>query len=374
MKISDTKAKMIDKNEIVANSYVLSCSVTMLIIASLILVLNILNIFIVEDKLMYVAVLGSIVATLLIALIVKYFNNTPVTKYIIIAIMIMNVTVIGLKLTYHAILVCTLPIICSTQYKNKRFVYYTYIVSVIGMFLSVMLGYFYGLCDANMLTLTTSTTSTYVDETTNALLFETANDNPWITLPLFFVFPRALLLLALIPVILHIIDVISQNAVREMEYKKLSETDSMTQLFNKNKYLQMIEDYYPEIETVGVMFWDINGLKDVNDTYGHEYGDHLISAISSAIKENMGEYTYAYRIGGDEFVVIIENATEEMLVAISKKCKASIAIKNEVSKIPISASVGYAVGLGDNIETLIAKADANMYKDKKKHYQEQIKE
>jgi len=374
MKISDTKAKMIDKNEIVANSYVLSCSVTMLIIASLILVLNILNIFIVEDKLMYVAVLGSIVATLLIALIVKYFNNTPVTKYIIIAIMIMNVTVIGLKLTYHAILVCTLPIICSTQYKNKRFVYYTYIVSVIGMFLSVMLGYFYGLCDANMLTLTTSTTSTYVDETTNALLFETANDNPWITLPLFFVFPRALLLLALIPVILHIIDVISQNAVREMEYKKLSETDTMTQLFNKNKYLQMIKEYYPEIDTIGVMFWDVNGLKEVNDTYGHEYGDHLISAIASAIKENIGEYTNAFRIGGDEFVVIIENVTEEDLMLIRDKCKASILIKDKVSKIPISASVGYAVGLGDNIETLIAKADANMYKDKKKHYQEQIKE
>ena len=165
-----------------------------------------------------------------------------------------------------------------------------------------------------------------------------------------------------------------QNAVREMEYKKLSETDTMTQLFNKNKYLQMIKEYYPEIDTIGVMFWDVNGLKEVNDTYGHEYGDHLISAIASAIKENIGEYTNAFRIGGDEFVVIIENVTEEDLMLIRDKCKASILIKDKVSKIPISASVGYAVGLGENIETLIAKADTYMYKDKKKHYQEQIKE
>lgn len=374
MKAAETKECAIDKNEVIANAYVLNCSIIMCIIMCSTLILNMLDIFIVEDKLMYIAVSGGAISTLIIAIIVKYFNNSPMTKYVLITLMVTYVTIIGIALTYHTLLVCTVPVLCSTQYKNKRFVYYTYIISVIGMFLIVMLGYFYGLCDANMLMLTSSTIENYIDSSTNTLTIDTINTNPWMTLPLYFVFPRALLLLALIPVILHIVDVISQNAVREMEYKKLSETDSMTQLFNKNKYLQMIEDYYPEIETVGVMFWDINGLKDVNDTYGHEYGDHLISAISSAIKENMGEYTYAYRIGGDEFVVIIENATEEMLVAISKKCKASIAIKNEVSKIPISASVGYAVGLGANIETLIAKADANMYKDKKKHYQEQIKE
>ena len=161
-------------------------------------------------------------------------------------------------------------------------------------------------------------------------------------------------------------EVISNSAVREAELKKLSEMDSMTQTYNRNKYNQMIETVYPGVDSVGVIFWDINGLKNINDRMGHDYGDVAISAIASSIMENLAKDARAYRIGGDEFVVIMEKAEEADLRDMIRRINDSINRKNKASKVNISAAFGFAIGAGKDIEKLISDADANMYAEKQR--------
>ncbi len=356
--------KSIDKSEFEANRFTLKCLLIMTVIIAFTLVLNILNVFIIEDSLMYISFLGVLICLFVAWIVTKYFNNNIYTKYVLASILVIFVTIIGVFLTYHTLLISCFPIICSAQYKSKKVIYYSFVISVISMFIIVMGGYFYGLCDANMLALTSTTMNNYVEEGTNKLLFAGANTNPWGTLPLYYFFPRCLVMYATVPLISHISEVISKNAVRERELKKLSETDTMTQLYNKNKYISMIEEHYPKVDEIGVVFWDINDLKLVNDTMGHEYGDYLISAIAASIVENVGEATMAYRVGGDEFVVIMEHSSKEYIQEFIHKCKQSIDKKNIASKVNLSAAVGYAIGVGKDVKGIVSKADDNMYIDK----------
>lgn len=367
----DSRKVTIEKSEIEANIFTAKCQITMTLVMLFALILNILDIFIIEDSLMYKAFFGSLLCTILACIVVKFYNTSPITKYIILFIMVALVTIVGIFLTYHLIIISALPILCSAQYKNKRFIYYSYGITVISTFLIVMLGYFYGLCDANMYALTNTIGSEYVESGTGKLLFDKVNENPWGTLPLYYAFPRCLVLYCTIPMIKHISTVIAEDALRERKLKKLSETDNMTRLYNRNKYDSMLEKYYPDVESIGVVFWDVNGLKKVNDTMGHEYGDILISNIATVVSEYMGDDCRAYRIGGDEFVVIFEDATEDVLKEYIDKCQNAIKIRNNASKVRLSAACGYALGAGKDIVRIVSKADANMYENKQKQKQQE---
>ncbi len=359
----------IDTGEAASNRFTLKCQIIMTIIIALTVVLNILDIFIIQDKLMYYSLLGGSLCTVVSALVVKFMADKPITKYILMVIMVLFVTVIGAFLTYHIVLVSVIPILCSAQYKNNKLINFSYVISVISIFAIVMAGYYFGICDANMLVLTNQVKDNHIDPVTGEFILTTVNSNPWGTLPLYYAVPRCLVLFATIPMIKHLSNVITQNARREAELKILGETDLMTQLFNRNKYLELVHEYYPTVDQVGVMFWDINGLKKVNDTMGHDSGDYLISAVTTSISEFTKDRCKAFRIGGDEFVVIGEGVSREAIAEMVVNIQSSIDKKNQATKIPISASVGYAVGAGKDIEKIVSEADACMYKNKQNHYE-----
>lgn len=364
----------IDEDEIASNRFTFKCMVIMTLIIAATVVLNVLDIFIIQSRLMFVSFGGCIACTALAAIVVAIVPDKPVTKYILLTLMVIFVTILGIFLTYHIVLVSVIPILCSAQYKNNKLIMFSYFVTVVSIVVIVMAGYYYGICDANMLTLTSHTKDNYIDPVTGEFTLTAVNSNPWATLPLYYAFPRCLVIFATIPMIRHLSDVISQSARRETELRILGETDMMTQFYNKNKYLEMIEKYYPTVDNVGVMFWDINGLKRVNDTMGHDCGDYLISSVTSSILEFTNEACKAYRIGGDEFVVITEGLSTEDMEDMIVKSRKSIEKKDKMSKFPISASVGYAQGEGKDIEKVIFVADSNMYKNKKAFYDEKIKE
>ena len=224
-----------------------------------------------------------------------------------------------------------------------------------------------------MLTLTNTVASNYIDPETGLLLFKEANANPWGTLPLFYIFPRALVLYAFVPVMKYVTKVISDNAVREAELKTLSEMDTMTQLYNRNKYDKMVKETYSAIERIGVIFWDLNDMKAINDEMGHEYGDYVISSLGGAIKENIVRGTRAFRVGGDEIVVIQKNADESSMKVLIERIYESIDRKNKMSKVKINVASGYCIGSGREIDRVIAEADAKMYAEKKRIKEEQKK-
>lgn len=352
-----------------ANVFSLKCLVFAQLIHGFMWVLNVLNIFIVDAYLMNRSFFaGCVVVLIAVIVCVIAGMEKPWIKYFVMFALITDITIINVNLTYHTVLLFVLPLLYSIQYCNRKMVYCSYILSVVSIYISCMVGYFYGLCDANMAVITIHSLADYCDQLTGELDFGYVNDDPWSTLALFYVLPRSLILFLLIPITRNISDGIAKRAVREQSFKQLSEEDKMTSLYNRNKYIKMVQEYYPSVQKVGVIFWDVNGLKETNDTLGHEYGDYLITTISDSIREMAEEPKKAYRIGGDEFVMIIEGATEEMIADILKKWEHKIEKKNNMSKITLSASVGYAIGNGKEIEEVINQADANMYEEKKKYH------
>jgi diguanylate cyclase (GGDEF)-like protein len=107
---------------------------------------------------------------------------------------------------------------------------------------------------------------------------------------------------------------------------------------------------------------DINNLKETNDNYGHAKGDKLIKNASLCIKECFLIDNNCYRIGGDEFVAVIENIKEEDIQNYLDKFSESQKIHN------VSIAIGYSYTdniLNTKLEKLVKRADQMMYENKK---------
>ena len=140
--------------------------------------------------------------------------------------------------------------------------------------------------------------------------------------------------------------------------------DSSTGLNNRNKYINYIENIrYGRLKSVGVAFIDINGLKAINDTQGHKFGDRTIKAVSDALKRYFRKEDI-YRIGGDEFVIISENITKETFIQ-----KINSINRYFLDLMEYSVSIGYLwKNKNIDINELTHKADEYMYQAKKAYY------
>ena len=142
---------------------------------------------------------------------------------------------------------------------------------------------------------------------------------------------------------------------------ELSYLDRLTKVGNRHAYVKYMKDTEGRKDmSLGIIFADINGLKQANDKYGHEYGDNMIVEVSNVLKKNFAGHIY--RIGGDEFVVFCENIEEQEF-----KLKVEN-LKQNWNK-GITASVG-SMWLKEcnNIEENVARTDKLMYQSKKQYY------
>lgn len=144
----------------------------------------------------------------------------------------------------------------------------------------------------------------------------------------------------------------------------LSNTIANTKVFNKNKYEEMLSSYYPSVPRLAVIFFDLNNLKKVNDELGHAMGDYIIETLASAIRNQSNDGRRTYRIGGDEFVMILENPAKgeaELLIAAIKE---ELSLHNETGPVAVSTAAGFAYGNGNNILEVVKEADEKMYENK----------
>lgn len=148
--------------------------------------------------------------------------------------------------------------------------------------------------------------------------------------------------------------------------------DALTGVFSRFAYHDAIEFYADQIpDDFAVFLMDINGLKTVNDTSGHEAGDELVCGAARCITEAVGDRGKTFRIGGDEFVVfgsMNRAQAEETLVQLSR-ITASWSGRKVKS---LSISAGYALAhdfAGYSVENLVREADRAMYQQKKEYYQ-----
>lgn len=128
----------------------------------------------------------------------------------------------------------------------------------------------------------------------------------------------------------------------------------------------MIDRYIYWNEKFSVIMIDIDNFKSINDTYGHLYGDRVILDVATIliyISDNKG---YAGRLGGDEFILILPNTSEEEAIDIGKDIMKKIERLNTLneSERPISLSIGVYENTCDNIHDCMNNADSAMYKSK----------
>ena len=352
MKIRRKKEKVLideykNHTEEVANRYVIKCATCALVVIFIVWILTMLNVFVIDKSLTTACFLGVVGTYLLGGL---FFLLTDLSKksirYIILLWLVVIISIMNSTLTFHALLTSLLPIVCSTMYCTKKTSIYTYILTLISIVASVFIGVKYGICDENML------------------------DMSNLSRVIFFVLPRGLICGGFTLVCNNISKIIMLNYSYGEKMETLAEVDGMTGLYNKSKYLSMINGKYTDVESVAVIFWDINDLKIINDTVGHDAGDELISVTATSIRNIVGPKDMAYRIGGDEFVMIIMDCNEEEVKEKLRKWNVELEAARKEFKFPISVSTGYAIGNGKNLTDIINEADKAMYENKRKWHKD----
>lgn len=150
--------------------------------------------------------------------------------------------------------------------------------------------------------------------------------------------------------------------------EQMSYRDLLTGIYNRNKYIDVLEAYEVCIPTsLGVVFADVNGLKNVNDTYGHKYGDMILKKVADILVEHMEGRVY--RIGGDEFVILYENISEENF---KKKIKVLKAQLDREDYCEVALGSEWKTGQY-NVKELLANADQKMYDEKQKYYRDVLR-
>ena len=156
-------------------------------------------------------------------------------------------------------------------------------------------------------------------------------------------------------------------------------TDTMTGSGNKSAYLDRIKKINGEINagdaSFAVAVFDVNGLKSTNDNFGHECGDRIITDTAEVIRRIFPS-TEVYRIGGDEFIAVVEGMDQEELDERFAKLDKEIERFNREEKtysMTLSFSHGgstYHPGEDAAFKAVFKRADEEMYKNKAKHYED----
>ena len=144
--------------------------------------------------------------------------------------------------------------------------------------------------------------------------------------------------------------------------EKLSYRDMLTGLYNRNRYIERLEAYKQvQDQQIGAIYIDLNGLKKVNDERGHRAGDELIVRAAGIIAGIFAED--AYRVGGDEFVVILLDVSREDFARKTEQ------LRRQMQENGVDASIGGVWQAStENLENLLRLADENMYREKKRYY------
>lgn len=163
----------------------------------------------------------------------------------------------------------------------------------------------------------------------------------------------------------------NQKASNKILY--MSTHDSLTGLFNRyflDEYKNLVLSAAKRSNRkVGIMLLDLNHFKDVNDTYGHGVGDLVLVEASKILEEMSRTNEAAFRLGGDEFMLIfpeIENAESLQIIKerLLNRLNQDLRIAGHIVKVTLSIGCAVFPEDGDDIDMLIQKADERMYQEK----------
>ena len=163
--------------------------------------------------------------------------------------------------------------------------------------------------------------------------------------------------------------VVGALADSDGEHRSAATTDPLTGLLNRHG----LAGRFPELaararrsgQPISAAVIDVDDFKSVNDTHGHRRGDDVLRHTAAVLGENLRPFELAYRIGGDEFVVVLPDVALDDAVAVADRlCHAVRAA--QPGGLPLTVSIGVASAAGEDLsyEALFADADAALYRAK----------
>lgn len=152
----------------------------------------------------------------------------------------------------------------------------------------------------------------------------------------------------------------------------LATTDKLTGLYNRHGFMalvaQEIDARAPRIDTLSILVLDVDLFKEVNDQYGHQCGDYVLSTLSKVMRAVLRKHEMIARWGGDEFIVLLPDTDKTELAALAERLRLAVAetaFDYNNHHISISVSIGGTTYQpGDSFESLASRADRALYKGK----------
>lgn len=191
---------------------------------------------------------------------------------------------------------------------------------------------------------------------------------------------NAYMVLTVIPVEWHadgtvaVVMEVVQDIGQKVELENMANTDSLTGLFNERYFSRVLNICEAKKLPFVLYYLDLDRFKPVNDTYGHVMGDRLLKEISARLLRCIRSRDYAFRIGGDEFALIVsadmdEEQRSRMAERIQTMLAAPIVIEEKVLSVGVSCGCACYPEDGDASQVRIT-ADSRMYAEKQHHHED----
>ena len=161
---------------------------------------------------------------------------------------------------------------------------------------------------------------------------------------------------------------IAEREAAEEKMTYFSMHDPLTGLYNRTYFEQEMQRLGAEWHSnVGLIMCDVDGLKLINDSMGHDKGDTLLIATANLIKSCFRSSDIVARVGGDEFAVLLPNASQVMLEEAYQRLQDNtVTLNQSLEGVPLSLSIGFAfrTNPSTSLSELYVEADNNMYREK----------
>jgi len=277
-KKDDISGDIVENQEVVANIYVMRCFAVTMIVFTVAFVLDLLGIFVVDQKLMIKAYVPSIIIYLIVYFVSKLIpSSSRKKKYVILTGIIIIFTLMGVFITYHVVLVALLPFLYATLYSSKKIMNYVYVLTVVSTIIVVYCGYYYGLCDANMTLLTISNLENHIVDGHFAL--SELNPDPNINLMMYYVVPRCLVYIAFVAVCRSIYKIVSSSLEKARLTAELEKAKLEAESANRAKS-QFLAKMSHEIRT------PINAVMGLNEMILRDSGEEKIQKYAYDVKNS----------------------------------------------------------------------------------------
>lgn len=155
----------------------------------------------------------------------------------------------------------------------------------------------------------------------------------------------------------------------EHELKKLASTDSLTNAYNRSKFDEIIiketERAKRYNHLLSLVIFDVDHFREVNDTYGHLFGDYVLKSIANLTRNNIRRIDYLVRWGGEEFMIILTETELKRAEALAARIKKEVELFNFKENVKVTVSFGVTqFRKDDSAGTFIKRADDGLYKAK----------